>query len=169
VLREGLRHHVWATEQLLDACAGVPDEELERAIPAIYGSALDTMRHLIDADNWYLQCISSGELGIEGFDADDLSFAELRPIARATAAGWELILERDLDPDAEIVTIGVDGSTRHATAGIRLAQVLHHGSDHRSQVCTALTTLGHEPPEFDVWAYGEIVGKASRMPSEASG
>ena len=43
---------------------------------------------------------------------------------------------------------------RDATIGIRLAQVLHHGSDHRSQISTALTTLGHAPPEFDVWAYG---------------
>ena len=46
----------------------------------------------------------------------------------------------------------------HATIGIRLAQVLHHGSDHRSQICTALTILGYPPPEFDVWAYGETVG-----------
>jgi uncharacterized damage-inducible protein DinB len=51
-----------------------------------------------------------------------------------------------------------DGRVTHATVGIRLAQVLHHGSDHRSQICTALTVLGHEPPEFDVWAYGETIG-----------
>ena len=37
--------------------------------------------------------------------------------------------------------------------GIRLAQALHHGTDHRSQICTALTTLGVEPPEIDVWAF----------------
>ncbi len=49
-------------------------------------------------------------------------------------------------------------------AGIRLAQVLHHGTDHRSQICTALTTLGHEPPEIDVWEYGEVVGLGSRVP-----
>jgi uncharacterized damage-inducible protein DinB len=31
---------------------------------------------------------------------------------------------------------------------------LNHGSDHRSQICTALTTLGIEPPKIDVMSYG---------------
>ena len=39
--------------------------------------------------------------------------------------------------------------------GIRLAQAIHHGTDHRSQVCTALTTLGIEPPAIDVWDYAD--------------
>jgi uncharacterized damage-inducible protein DinB len=37
--------------------------------------------------------------------------------------------------------------------------VLHHGTDHRSQVCTALTTLGVEPPAIDVWDYGVEAGR----------
>ena len=158
MLTQGLGHHSWATEQLLDRCAALTDEELTRHVPAIYGSTLDTVRHLVDADNWYLWCISGGDLGIEDFDADGLPLADLRPVATATAAGWVEIAARDLDPDADIVVHRADGRITHATVGIRLAQVLHHGSDHRSQICTALTLLGHEPPEFDVWAYGETIG-----------
>jgi uncharacterized damage-inducible protein DinB len=37
--------------------------------------------------------------------------------------------------------------------------VVHHGTDHRSQICTALTTLGIEPPSIDVWDYGEQDGR----------
>jgi uncharacterized damage-inducible protein DinB len=158
MLRQGLGHHSWATEQLLDRCAALTDEQLTRHIPAIYGSTLDTVRHLVDADNWYLWCVSGGELGIEDFDADDLLLADLRPVAAVTAAGWAEIAGSGLDPDADIVVHRADGRVTHATVGIRLAQVLHHGSDHRSQICTALTVLGHEPPEFDVWAYGETIG-----------
>ena len=47
-----------------------------------------------------------------------------------------------------------DGSSTEAPVGIRLAQALHHGTDHRSQICTALTTLGVEPPPIDVWDFG---------------
>jgi uncharacterized damage-inducible protein DinB len=43
--------------------------------------------------------------------------------------------------------------------GIRLAQALHHGTDHRSQICTALTALGVEPPDIDLWAFGEQHGR----------
>jgi uncharacterized damage-inducible protein DinB len=158
MLAQGLGHHSWATEQLLDRCAALTDEQLTRHIPAIYGSTIDTVRHLVDADNWYLWCVSGGELGIEDFDADDLPLADLRPVAAVTAAGWAEIAGSGLDPDADIVVHRADGRVTHATVGIRLAQVLHHGSDHRSQICTALTVLGHEPPEFDVWAYGETIG-----------
>ena len=168
MLAQGLAHHPWATEQLLDRCAALSDEELMRHIPAIYGSTLDTVRHLVDADNWYLRCISGGDLGIDDFDADDLRFADLRPVATATAAGWVEIVARGLDPDADIVVHRADGRITHATVGIRLAQVLHHGSDHRSQICTALTVLGHEPPEFDVWAYGETVGLVREERVEAT-
>lgn len=159
MLREGLRHHAWATDQLLDRCEALTPDELTRHVPAIYGSALDTLRHLVDADNWYLWCISGGDLGAEDLDGDDLDLPELRSVAAANAAGWEAILTRELDPDADVVVHRKESDVeRHATIGIRLAQVLHHGSDHRSQICTALTVLGHQPPEFDVWSYGETAG-----------
>lgn len=164
MLREGLRHHSWATEQLLERCSSLSDEELTRHIPAIYGSTVDTARHLVDADNWYLSCISDGELGAGDLDAGELPLSDVRAVASRNAAGWEAILQRDLDPDGDLAVTHDDGSVTHATLGIRLAQVLHHGSDHRSQVCTALTILGHAPPEFDVWAYGESVGLAHDDP-----
>lgn len=163
-LREAFRHHAWATERLLDRCEALQDDEVARHVPAIYGSALDTFRHLIDADNWYLTCISGGDLGDANLDCDRHSLAELRTVADANAAGWSAVLERDLAFDDVISAGHDDGSSTQATLGIRIAQVLHHGSDHRSQICTALTTLGHEPPEFDVWAYGETVGLVRDLP-----
>jgi uncharacterized damage-inducible protein DinB len=58
-----------------------------------------------------------------------------------------------------------DGFTRDATVGVRLAQALHHGSDHRSQICTALTSLGVEPPGIDLWEYGLQSGRSvEQMP-----
>ncbi len=56
---------------------------------------------------------------------------------------------------------GTTGSESHAPLGIRLAQVLDHGT-HRSQICTALTTLGVEPPDIDVWDFGDRMVASSR-------
>lgn len=160
MLADGLRHHSWATERLLDVCAELAPEDLERHVPAVYGSMLDTLRHVVDADVWYLWGISGGTLGRDDFDADALALADVRAAAIEAAAGWERLLERDLDPDVDVATSGAGRSFRHATAGIRLAQVVHHGTDHRSQVCTALTTMGVTPPDIDVWEYGETVGRS---------
>ena len=51
--------------------------------------------------------------------------------------------------------------------GIRLAQALHHGADHRSQVCTALTVLGFEPPEIDVADFAWQAGRLVEVPPAA--
>ena len=164
MLREAFRHHAWANDRLLELCEALPDDGLTRHVPAIYGSVLETARHLVGADNWYLVGISGDELGRPDLDEDELPITDLRPIASSTADGWEVLLTRDLDPDDVVSITRLDGSVKHATLGIRLAQVLHHGSDHRSQICTALTTLGHAPPEFDVWAYGETVDLVRNEP-----
>ena len=47
--------------------------------------------------------------------------------------------------------------------------MIQHGTDHRSQVCTALTSLGVEPPEIDLWDYGEATGRTrGRVPLSGS-
>jgi hypothetical protein len=47
---------------------------------------------------------------------------------------------------------------------IRLAQVLHLGTDHRSQICTDLTTLRVDPPEIDIWDFGIQDGRVVEIP-----
>ena len=79
-------------------------------------------------------------------------------------AAWSSVLEPGLDPDAVIVRHRDDGSETHAPMAIRLAQALHHGTDHRSQICTVLTTLGVEPPAIDLWDFGEQEGRVVEIP-----
>jgi uncharacterized damage-inducible protein DinB len=72
---------------------------------------------------------------------------------------WRAVVAENLDPTEVVIRHRPDGSESHAPLGIRLAQVLHHGTDHRSQVCTALTNLGVTPPEIDVWDFGWLDGR----------
>jgi hypothetical protein len=63
----------------------------------------------------------------------------------------------------------VTGETRYlAPVGVRLAQVVQHGTDHWSQVSTALTLLGVEPPDIAVWAYGDATGRSHEEKVEAA-
>jgi uncharacterized damage-inducible protein DinB len=104
--------------------------------------------------------ISGGRFGDTELDESQLGVEELRAIMDTNAEGWDAVLaDDDLDEDRDLVRQWADGTSTHAKLGIRLAQVVHHSSDHRSQVNTALTALGRAPEEFDVWAYGESVGR----------
>ena len=71
------------------------------------------------------------------------------------------------DPDLVVKDVDEAGYERTASVGLRLAQALHHGTDHRSQICTALTTLGIEPPEIDVWAFGGETGRVVEVGPES--
>lgn len=163
MLDDAFAHHVWATLRLIDACALLSPEQLDTAVPGTYGSILDTTRHLVGSDAWYLFRIT-GDLG-HVIDEDHMSLEELRAAMEGHGMEWSGILAGDLDPDAMLVGRNDDGSETHAATGVRIAQVLHHGTDHRSQVCTALTTLGLEPPDIDVWAYATATGRLVEVPS----
>lgn len=165
-LDDGFGHHAWATARLLEACAGLTDAQLASAVPGTYGSILDTLRHLVESDSWYLHRLSDERL--PAVDCEQMGLDELRATAERNAAEWPGVLE-PLDPDAVIAVRDDDGSEFHAAVGIRVAQVLHHGTDHRSQVCTALTALGNEPPDIDVWSYGEAVGRVTVVEAAREG
>lgn len=151
MLTDAFGHHVWATLQIVDVCSGLTEDQLATTVPGTYGSILDTLRHTVGADVSYLSLLSGG--AVEPIDEESLDLPALRAAMEATGPVWTGLLAQDLDPEAMVVRHRDDGSTSGAPLGVRLAQVIHHGTDHRSQVCTALTSLGIEPPEIDVWAY----------------
>lgn len=162
LLADAFGHHVWATLRLIDACTALNPEQLETAAPGTYGSILETMRHLVGADASYLFVTSGGRTPL--IDEDRMGLQELRAIMEGHDAAWSMVLGEDPDPDTVLERRRDDGSETHAPLGIRLAQAVHHGTDHRSQICTALTALGVEPPEIDVWDFGFQDGRVVEIP-----
>jgi uncharacterized damage-inducible protein DinB len=158
LLADGFDHHIWATLTLLDACAALDLSQLETTAQGTYGSIMSTLRHLVAADRGYLTLLSNDAVArISDEQEGALTLADMRAVMEENAAvwpsAWGATRDPARDPDEIIVRHREDGSSSSAPFGIRLNQVLQHGTDHRSQVCTQLTTLGMEPPEIDVWAY----------------
>jgi uncharacterized damage-inducible protein DinB len=162
VLGDAFAHHVWATLRLIDTCFALSPEQLATGVPGTYGSILETQRHLVGSDAWYLFRLSGDRAHL--IDEDHMSLPELRAAMEGHGATWSRLLGENLDPDAIVVGRNDDGSETHARVGIRIAQVLHHGTDHRSQICTALTTLGVDPPGIDLWSFGEETGRVVEVP-----
>jgi uncharacterized damage-inducible protein DinB len=156
LLDDAMSHHIWATRILIDACRDLPSEALSTPAQGTYGSILDTLRHLVDSDCFYLTFFRDGPPRI--LEEAEPGLDELLSVITANGEDWMALLARGLDGEADTVERG-DGWTFHAPTGFRLAQVIHHGTDHRSQICTALTSLGIEPPVIDLWAYGEASGR----------
>lgn len=158
MLDDAFAHHIWATERLIDTCETLSAEQLDAGAPGTYGSIHSTLHHLVETDRWYLHFFHvDGQLEtIE--EEPPLSLGELRAELNRNGEAWTHVIANQTDAEADVVERGKDW-VFHAPLAFRLAQVIHHGTDHRSQVCTTLSTLGIEPPEIDLWAYGDATGR----------
>ena len=164
LLEAAFAHHVWATSRLIDACLNLSVEELETNVLGTRGPMLETLRHVVLSDAEELFFLTGNVV----FDIEEgqVALAEARDIMERNGSGWAEYLTRPLDPDAVVHEVDkTDGYQRWAPVGFRLAEALHHGTDHRSQICTALTTLGVEPPKIDVYDFGLDTGRiVEKMP-----
>jgi uncharacterized damage-inducible protein DinB len=162
LLADAFGHHVWASLLLLDACLPLTAEQLAMPVPGTYGSILDTQRHLVGADASYLFVTTGGRT--RQIDEDQMDLRQLRVQMESHGPAWSQLLAEDLDPKTVLVRHRDDGSETSAPMSIRLAQAVHHGTDHRSQICTVLTTLGIEPPAIDAWDFGVEDGRVTETP-----
>lgn len=166
ILADAFEHHHWANGQILDACASLRPDQLASPVSGTYGSIESTLHHLIQADSFYLW-VYNGSTGPMIRKDDPLSIDELRAANDRHAARYRQLLAGPLDPDEDVAEHG-EGWDFFAKQGIRIAQIVHHGSDHRSQICTGLTALGIEPPDIDLWAYGKAVDRTREVESAAT-
>lgn len=167
LLTDAFGHHIWATERLIDACAALTPEQLSTPAPGTYGPIISTLRHLVGADGWYLSFYDD-ERAARIDEEGDAGLAELHAAMTSNGPLWLELVAGELDPDSDVAEVGDTGWEFHAPTGIRLAQVVHHGTDHRSQVCTALTSLGVTPPDIDLWDFAEATGRSRSVPEPAS-
>jgi uncharacterized damage-inducible protein DinB len=167
ILADAFSHHVWASIQVLDACASLDDAQLATTVPGTYGSILETLRHLVDGDVFYLNVLQGGQP--EPFDKETSDIPTLRGVMEGHGAIWQRLIAGALDPATDVVEHEDSGFETHAPLGIRLATALYHGTDHRSQVCTALTTIGIQPPSLEVWDYARLDGRYFTIESRGSG
>jgi uncharacterized damage-inducible protein DinB len=163
LLPDAFGHHVWATEQMLDVCAGLSPGQLGTTVPGTFGSIIDTLRHLVGGDASYLSVLTGKP--VAEVDEERADLAALREALGAIGPAWASVASQDLDLDEIVVRHREDGTDSRAPRGIRILQAIQHGTDHRSQICTALTGFGIEPPEIDLWAYARKDGRVEIVPS----
>ena len=161
LMGDAFAHHVWASLGVIDACLTLSPEQLDAIVPGTYGSILSTVRHFVGGDAFYLSAMTGDRPML--LDEDRLRLPELRAAIERQADRWSQILSGDLDPQTIVEEVDDDGYRRQAPIGIRLAQAIHHGTDHRSQVCTGLTALGVKPPDIDVWDYALETGRSTEV------
>jgi uncharacterized damage-inducible protein DinB len=149
-----LRHNTWANGTLLDFCRALGPARLDDKAPGTYGSLYGTLQHLVGGEQWYVQLMTGELIGTEIRRDRRHTLDELASIAAALGARALAIAASD-DPDR---AFPVDDNNDRSTVGTVLAQLVHHGNEHRTQATTILGSNGIAPPAISAWAYGRAIG-----------
>ena len=156
-LADFYRHNLWANLRLLDACAGLDDEQLGTSATGTYGRIRDTLVHIVSAEERYLARLKDEkpENNLQQGGAFP-GFDELRRRARHTGEGL-LRIAPETAPN-RVLKIRRTEKTTDVPAYIQVIQAINHSTEHRAHVVSILSQLGIDPPSLDGWSYGEELG-----------
>jgi uncharacterized damage-inducible protein DinB len=151
-LAEAFQHHFWATETLIRHLRSLPEAALAASAEGVYGEVLATLSHMLSADGRYLSYLE-GPVPPPRTGPDPIrSLDELADQLRDQAVRWRIVLSRLGEIDLTFPARHGRPELPHAT-NLVIVQALHHGNDHRTQICTVLSVNGYATPDLDVWSY----------------
>ena len=160
-LHDLARHNTWATAQILACCRGLDEPTLHTTVPGTFGTIIETLRHTIDSEMSYLFRLIGAEPAYPWRRDDAVGLDGLAERAAVLATTWETFLAGEVDSERPMEARGSNPERYTVPAGIFITQALHHGSEHRAQICTILGALGHEPPDVSAWGYAFASGRAT--------
>ena len=138
VVRDAFAYHAWATRALLDAIERLGPQTLDARIEGTYGSIAATLTHLVDSDRRYqLRMREPSPPPTEEHPPRPLT--ELRELVDQQEKRWNELLDRleRGELEASIVDRAEDYPDIGHAETLLFLQALHHGNDHRTQVCSA--------------------------------
>jgi uncharacterized damage-inducible protein DinB len=154
ILVEFIRYNNWANQQVLQACQNLSDEQLDSAVPGVYGTIRDTLLHMIWAEADYVGRLTGARPYPALFKRGDKpTVAGLSAFASDVAPALLDAVQRI--PPNHIVHEEEDGNTFDYQARGLFIQVVNHGIEHRTNITTILSSLGLPAPEVDGWGYME--------------
>jgi uncharacterized damage-inducible protein DinB len=148
------RHHRWSNRVIIDFLATLADEQLELTVPGTYGSSLATVRHLVSSDADYVRIIPDAPTVTQIDDAGPFgTWDELRDVAWEADSALIGYVDGRTE-DAFFVDVD-DGEAFDLVTSFLIGQIIHHATEHRTQIRTTLSAHDIEPPDISVWAWRE--------------
>jgi uncharacterized damage-inducible protein DinB len=154
VLERLFEHNHWANSQIIQACSGLSDEQLD-AEPksATQGTIRATLFHLVTSQQGYLRLLTLPL--VERLEPVPMpAFAELQENASISGEGLLALAQDEAGLRAKGQVQTRDGFL--VEPWVIMVQAINHATEHREQIKSMLSALGVTPPEIAGWEYGEF-------------
>ena len=148
------RYNVWATERLLNAVAGMTEQDYRSDVGLFFQSVHGTLNHLVVGEHllWFRR-FSEGVSPQVALNAQ--VHGDRTAVTQALQEGawrWvELIGDWPQERwSGELNYTTMRGTPASLPFAATLAHVFNHATHHRGQITAALTHLGYDCPELDM-------------------
>jgi len=151
-----LRHMAWANQKTIEHLQTLPEDSLKSFATNPEWKVAEILRHIVESANFYAFRITGNfPAKVDESEAqptrDDLE--SLREKARAVD---QALLECEKLEDVEVEFVRNNGEKVKRWRSTILSQAIHHATEHRAQIASALEAKGFAPvdlDELDLWSY----------------
>jgi uncharacterized damage-inducible protein DinB len=145
---------------VLNVCASLTAEQLDRSLGASHASILRTFRHVHDGERvWLQRLVEGGSKRLPSGPAPEHSFEFLVQSWPELWRGYRKWLESASDADLveELSTVLPDGGDFSVPRWQIVLHAINHSTFHRGQIVSMLRALGVQPPNTDLTRYYAIL------------
>jgi uncharacterized damage-inducible protein DinB len=167
-----LKHMAWANQEIFTKVSQLPDEALGASAVNPEWSAREIMRHIASSATWYGYRLLDRTLLSDEDKAvwkSKLADTEIPP---TTMKDMPILLERLAKADAALLAAAqepegflvhtMDGRTVSRARSTIISQSIHHATEHRAQLVSALEAKGYNSinlDDYDLWFYSDTIGE----------
>lgn len=154
-----LKHMAWANQETIKHVQSLPEEALKAFATNSDWFAAEILHHIVDSGDHYAYRISEKRaLTIPGEPciADIEKISDLSRLAEQAAIVDAALLECVKLEDIQMEFENYEGKLVKRWRSTILSQAIHHATEHRAQLASALEAKGFIPinlDDLDLWSY----------------
>jgi len=147
-----LEHMAWANQQIISQLAQLPEEALTAYVVNPEWTVAEILRHILSSADW-LGSHLTGEP--KSVFTQPISMQEMDEFSKKAAIFDDRLLRASTVPDGEVTYEANGKSVTHIRSTI-LSQAIHHATEHRAQLVSALESRGFTNINLDhlsMWGF----------------
>jgi uncharacterized damage-inducible protein DinB len=167
-----LKHMAWANQGILGKVQEMPDEALDAYVVNPEWTAREISRHIASSATWYgwrlldksnfSEADSARWQGIlDETEIPAATSAEIKKVMERLRKADHILLEESRFPEGEVKREW-QGEIIIRKRSTILSQAIHHATEHRAQLVSALEARGFTAinlDDYDLWNYADIIGE----------
>ena len=152
-----LAHMAWANQKTIEHLQTLPEDSLKAFATNPEWFVAEIAHHIVDSADAYAFRITGKYPQLPGDSIPEIGvIADLALIAKQAAAIDAALLEAVSLDDEQLEFTNYSGKLVKRWRSTILSQAIHHATEHRAQIASALEAKGFTPvdlDELDLWAY----------------